>query len=72
MIRSIYLRLKHEDTDPAILAYQAVIISNDLYATDTVSVLDITKGYTKPVDCKVRPIFVPPDLIKAHESLLNK
>ena len=74
VIRSIYLRLKHAspDTDPKVLAHQAVIVSNDLYGSDTVSAFELAKGFTKPVDSSVPPFVLRQDLLDANESFMNK
>ena len=57
---------------PRVLVHRAVIVSNDLYGSDTVSAFELAKGSTKPIDSSVPPIVLPQDLADAHEALLNK
>ena len=74
VIRSIFNRLKEDkpDADPATLAYQAVIVSNDLYGTDTVSAFELYHGFTKPIDPAGHKRPLPSSLIEAHDNLRAK
>lgn len=74
IIRSIFLRLKNanESTPIALLAYQATVISNDLYGSDTVTAFELAKGYTKPIESEKAVVPLPDDLRAAHDELVAK
>ncbi len=54
------------------MVQQALRISNDLYGNDVMSASELAKGYTRPVQPGNFPVQVPPEIRKAHETLLAK
>lgn len=52
--------------------YQAILISNNLYESDTLSGLKISKGYTKQIEKNFPPITIPSDLFRAQKTISTK
>ena len=77
IIRDIYLRIKHSNEDnnlsnDEVLVQQALKISNDLYGNDTCSAFELAKGYTRPVQPGMFPVYIPDELIEAREQIHAK
>jgi len=77
IIRDIFLRLKSADKDVnteshKALIYQALRISNDLYGNDIMSANEMAKGYTRPLYNGKAPVFVPIEIMEAHQNLKAK
>lgn len=58
------------DGTDSLHAIRAIHISNDLYGLDTLSVFEMTKGFTKPLLIDLKPIPFDEELHTAHDALI--
>lgn len=73
MNRSIFLKLKSGNLDAGkeVVAFQAILVSYDLYSSDIVSAFDFEKSITQPINSN-NVAVIPENIIDAQRKLQAK